>query len=138
MTAPAPKWMCVVLTLAGAYNLAWAGWAMLVPGHSFAQSGMMNPDKPLHYPQLWQGIGLFVGLFGVGYLIAARDPVRHWSVVFVGLLGKVFGPVGQAYAFATGQLSVVGLLLAIPNDLIWWVPFVLILRHAHRKNEGRT
>jgi hypothetical protein len=130
--------MTVVLALAGAYNLAWAAWAVLAPEHSFAHSGMSDPEKPLHHPQLWQGIGMLVGLFGVGYLLASRDPVRHWGLVFVGLVGKVAGPVGQAGGVLMGTARPQSLILSIPNDLIWWVPFALILRHAWRASRGRA
>ena len=134
MTPPAPKWMSVALALAGAYNLAWAAWAVLAPEHSFAHSGMSDPDKPLLYPQLWQGIGFFIGLFGVAYLLAATNPVRHWGIVAVGLLSKVTGPLGQAGGVAMGTARPQVLLLSIPNDLVWWVPFALILRHAWHAN----
>jgi small multidrug resistance pump len=44
------------------------------------------------YPDIWQCVGMIVGVYGVGYLIAAFDPLRHWPVILVGLLGKVLGP----------------------------------------------
>jgi hypothetical protein len=123
--------MSHVLTAAGVYNLAWAAWMFLLPQLSFAYSGMEDPAKPLYYPQLWQGLGGVIGLFGVGYLIAARNPVRYWPVVFVGFLSKVFGPVGTALGVLTGQANPGTLLLAVPNDLVWWVPFLPILRRAY-------
>ena len=130
--------MSVVLTLAGAYNLVWGTWTILFPAVSFSYSGMEDPAKPLTYPQLWQCIGMIVGVYGVGYVIAARDPVRHWPVVLVGFLGKFFGPIGLAFGVLKGQDRPEGLITCIPNDLIWWVPFVLILRHAYRANQGRA
>ncbi|QEG27345.1 hypothetical protein GobsT_20990 [Gemmata obscuriglobus] len=135
--ADSPKWMRGVLALAGVYNLAWGAWAVLLPERSFANSGMQRPDQPLHYPELWQCIGMIVGVYGVGYLIAASDPARHWPVVLVGFLGKFFGPVGLAYGVLTGRSSAEGLLTCVPNDLIWWAPFVLTLRHAYRSRGGR-
>lgn len=127
-----PVWMSTVLAVAGVYNLLWGAWAVLLPDPSFALSGLAVPDRPLHYPQLWQCIGMIVGVYGVGYLLAARDPVTHWPIVLVGLLGKVFGPVGYVYGVAAGQTAPAGILTIIPNDLIWWVPFALILRRAHQ------
>jgi hypothetical protein len=130
--------MTAALVLAGVYNLGWGAWAILAPVHSFAHSGMLDPDKPLYYPQLWQCIGMIVGVYGLGYILAARDPARHWPVVLVGLLGKVFGPVGLLYGVATGEGRVEGLITCIPNDLVWWVPFGLALRHAYLVNRGRA
>ncbi len=133
MSGVSPRWMSVVLGLAAAYNLAWGGWGVLAPAHSFAHSGMLDPEKPLHYPQLWQCIGMIVGVYGVGYALAARDPVRHWPVVLVGFLGKLFGPIGLLFGVLTDQSPIEGLYTCVPNDLIWWVPFALILRHAYRQ-----
>ena len=128
--------MSVVLVLAGVYNIAWGMWSILFPTMSFGLSGMQVEGKPLHYPQLWQCIGMIVGVYGVGYLLAARDPVRHWELVFVGLLGKVFGPVGLAAGVLQNEIPPAAVLTIIPNDLIWWVPFGLILRHAYRANRA--
>lgn len=91
MPNSSPRWMFVVLVFAGVYNLAWGAWVVLFPTLSFSYSGMLNPDKPLHYPQLWQCIGMIIGVYGVAYILAARDPVRHWPVVLAGCMGKFFG-----------------------------------------------
>jgi hypothetical protein len=133
-----PRGTSTVLVLAGVYNLAWGAWVILMPELSFSYSGMEQADKPLHYPQLWQCIGMIVGVYGVAYVLAARDPVRHWPVVLVGFLGKSLGPIGLAVNVATGRMPADGLLTCIPNDLIWWAPFLLILRHAYRMTHGRS
>ncbi len=129
--------MSLVLLCAAAYNVAWGTWVILFPTLSFAYSGMLVADKPLHYPQLWQCIGMIVGVYGIAYALAARDPARHWPIVLVGLLGKIFGPIGLAFGVLTGESPPSGLITIIPNDLIWWVPFTLILWHAYRVNGAR-
>jgi hypothetical protein len=128
--------MTTALFLAGVYNLSWGAWTVLFPTLSFAYSGLQLPDRPLLYPNLWQGIGMIVGVYGIGYLIASRDPVRHWPVVFVGFLGKLFGPIGLAIGLITGETRPSALYTTFPNDLIWWVPFLLILHHAYRAERG--
>ncbi|MCE9564838.1 MAG: alkyl hydroperoxide reductase [Planctomycetes bacterium] len=128
--------MTVVMVLAGVYNLAWGTWTVLFPTMSFAFSGMEFPDKPMHYPQLWQGIGMIVGVYGIAYLLAARDPVKHWEIVFVGFLGKFFGPIGLVMGLFTGETQVAALATTVPNDLIWWVPFLLILHRAYQANRS--
>jgi hypothetical protein len=87
---------------------------------------------PPNYPELWQCIGMIVGVYGIGYLIAARDPVRHWPIVLVGLLGKIFGPIGFAWAWWRGTLPLAAGWVNVTNDLIWWWPFAAILAHAVR------
>ncbi len=122
------------LIAAGVYNLLWGGWVILFPGMLFDFAGMAQPN----YPQLWQCIGMIVGVYGIGYLCAARDPMRHWPIVLVGLLGKVFGPIGFAQALWTGALPVAFGITILSNDLLWWVPFALILRHAWLGRERGT
>jgi hypothetical protein len=104
--------------------------------HVIQLLGYRGEREALHYPQLWQGIGMIVGVYGIGYALAARDPVRLWPLVLVGLLGKVFGPVGLVYGVITNQMSIAALITMIPNDLIWWVPFGLILRRAYWESKA--
>lgn len=129
----APRtWMKLTLGIAGIYNLVWGSVAVLLPEQMLSAFGV----SPLpRYPQFWQCIGMIVGVYGVGYLIASRDPHRHWPIVLVGLLGKVFGPIGFLVSESNGSLpGSLGLML-IANDLVWWLPFALILfsaaRHHH-------
>ena len=123
-----------VLLAAGLYNILWGAFAVLFPGAIFSWLDMPPPN----YPQFWQCIGMIVGVYGIGYAIAAFDPVRHWPIVLVGFLGKVMGPLGMVQALWTGQLPWGFALNCVTNDLIWWVPFALILKHAwvQYQNEG--
>jgi hypothetical protein len=117
MQPATPTWMSRVLVAAGIYNIVWGAYAVLFPLHIFALFGM----DPPRYPELWQCIGMIVGVYGVGYLAAATDPMRHWPVVLVGFLGKVFGPIGFLQAAITGAMPWSFGINIIFNDLIWWV-----------------
>jgi peroxiredoxin len=75
---------------------------------------------------------MIVGVYGVGYLIAAGDHRRHWPIVLVGLLGKILGPIGFAWSLADGSFPPSLGLTILTNDLIWWVPFAMILWDAAR------
>lgn len=124
--------MGAVLLVAGAYNLAFGLWAVLFPSHAFALAGMPAPN----YPELWQCIGMIVGVYGIGYAIASRDPLTHWPIVLVGLLGKIFGPIGFAMALAKGTLPLRFGLVIVTNDLVWWIPFAWILLAARNARRG--
>jgi small multidrug resistance pump len=88
---------------------------------------------PVHsLPELWQCIGMIVGVYGVGYWIAARDPFTHWPIIVVGLLGKILGPVGYVNSLLKGSFTWKAGLMNVTNDLIWWAPFTLILLGAWR------
>jgi hypothetical protein len=126
MTTPAPRWMRHVLIAAAAYNVLWGAFVVSFPAAIFRWLDMPLPN----YPQLWQCIGMIVGVYGIGYAIAASDPARHWPIVLVGFLGKVLGPLGMAQALWTGALPWGFALNCVTNDLIWWTPFALILKYA--------
>ena len=87
-----------MLIAAGIYNLCFGLFAILLPNSMFELIAM----EPPKYPELWQCIGMIVGVYGVGYIIAAFDPARHWPIVLVGFLGKIFGPIGMAVAVVLG------------------------------------
>ena len=130
---PNPVWMKWMLAAAGIYNLAFGVFAIVFPTAMFAMIGMEQP----RYPELWQCIGMVVGVYGVGYIIAAFDPARHWPIVLVGFLGKVFGPIGMVWAIARGTLPLSFGVANVTNDLIWLIPFALVLLHARAVNQNR-
>ena len=118
-----PRWMQHILVVAAIYNIAWGMFVVLWPSAPFQWAGMELPN----YLSLWQCIGMIVGVYGIGYAIAASDPIRHWPIVLVGLLGKVFGPIGFLWSAVQGELPWIAGLTILTNDLIWWIPFSLIL-----------
>jgi hypothetical protein len=119
-----------VLLAAAIYNLTFGGLVVLFPSLIFRWLGMQQPN----YPELWQCLGMVVGVYGVGYAIAAFDPMRHWPIVLVGFLGKLFGPIGLLQAATQGRLPWRFGLLNVTNDLIWLVPFAVILLRVYRAN----
>ena len=132
-TAPAvTPWHRFALRSAAVYNLVWGAVAIIWPLSLFRWIGA---DPLPNYPELWQCIGMIVGVYGIGYWIAASDPVRHWPIVLVGLLGKIFGPIGFAHAMLNDRFPVAMAVTIVTNDLIWWIPFLLILRHAKIQNQ---
>jgi hypothetical protein len=131
MKRPFP-WAFHCLVLAGLYNLAWGAWVVLFPASLFAWLQAPQPN----YLELWQCIGMIVGVYGIGYLIAATAPHRHWPIVLVGFLGKVFGPIGFAFALFRGTFPASFFWVIVFNDLVWLIPFGLILRQAARNKEG--
>lgn len=130
-TPPVPAWIFWVLMIAGIYNLAWGTFVILFPALPFEWLGITAPN----YLSLVQCIGMIVGVYGIGYAIAAYDPARHWPIVLVGLLGKIFGPIGFLYTAIRGELPWAAGLTILTNDLSWWIPFIAILLYAIREND---
>jgi len=90
------KW----LVAAGIYNVLWGSLVVFAPNLFFRLGGLELP----YYKMIWQSVGMIVGVYGVGYLIAAQNPEKHWVIVLVGLLGKIFGVTGFIYYYITGIL----------------------------------
>jgi hypothetical protein len=113
---------------AAVYNIIWGAWVVLAPDHLFTLVGM----DPLTAPGrgIWQCLGMVIGVYGIGYLCASSDPIRHWPIVLVGLLGKIFGPIGFLWTASRGEIPWAFGVTILPNDLLWWAPFALTLRAA--------
>ena len=118
----------VSLKIAGFYNLVFGICVILFPGLLFDLCNITQP----RYPEIWQCVGMIVGVYGIGYLIAAQNPHRHWPIILVGLLGKIFGPIGFLYSAVNGVLPWSFGILIFFNDLIWWFPFGKILAETFR------
>ena len=125
--------MKTTLKLAAIYNLLWGAWVVLFPFHFFDLVGMQHPSQPM----IWQGVGMIVGVYGIGYWLASYNPLKHWPIVFVGLLGKVFGPIGFIGNYLEGKVPFCFFYTLITNDFAWWIPFGYILYNVHKKTQWK-
>ncbi len=146
-TAATPRWMRSWLIGAGVYNLLWGAVVVLAPAWTLAKLGVLptiGEPTPVEASLLgataniWACVGMIVGVYGVGYLAAARDPLRHWPIVLVGLLGKIFGPIGFLLAATRGDLPWSMGWTLLTNDLLWWIPFGVILMRAARVHRSQA
>jgi hypothetical protein len=119
-----------VLKLAAIYNILWGSWVILFPNAMF---NILNME-PNSYPEIWQCVGMIVGVYGIGYWIAASDPDRHFPIVVVGLLGKVLGPIGFMQALITNRFPLAFGIIIIFNDIIWWPSFFNILKKKYKRD----
>lgn len=123
------QWMKTVMRFAAVYNLIWGAWVVLFPLSFFNLTGMAEPVHPM----IWQGMGMVIGVYGLGYWWAAHDPIKHWPIIAVGFLGKIFGPLGFAINYLSGAVPASFGYTLITNDFIWWLPFILILNEARKR-----
>jgi len=117
------KWMQITLITAGLYNILWGCWVVFFPKEIF----ILTKTKLPLYLEIWQCVGMIVAVYGVGYLVAAKSPLKHWPIILVGLLGKILGPIGFFQALYNGVFPLEFGINIIFNDLIWWIPFSIIL-----------
>lgn len=123
------NWMSNVLIAAGVYNLLFGIIAVFFPSLTFTLLGL---KQPLYVP-IWQSLGMIVGVYGIGFLIASLKPIRHWVIVLVGFLGKVFGIIGFGYSVLQYDLPLSFGYIILFNDVIWIIPFYFILKEAYKK-----
>ena len=115
------------LVAAGIYNLVWGGFVILWPKGLVDLAGLEMTAPGL---AIWQCLGMVIGVYGIGYLAASLDPVRHWPITLVGLLGKIFGPIGFVWTASRGEIPWSFGWTILTNDLLWWIPFFMILKAA--------
>jgi small multidrug resistance pump len=131
------RWPRIALLVAAGQCLIWGVFIILLPERSSLVYGFAKPPEELF---LWQGTGLVILLYGIGYVLASTDPNQHWGIVLVGLLAKVLGPVGMAWSVWHGAVPARVLLLIPIHDILWWIPFAVIVRRgiSTRVRDSRT
>src|SRR6476469_4278682 len=105
---------------AAVYNLLWGAVATLFPLVFYRIGGL---DQHLPTP-LFQSIGMMVGVYAYGYYILAIDPIRYCGLVWVGLAGKLFGPIGFLFSAWQGTLPWSFGWINLTNDVIWLPAFI--------------
>ncbi len=112
------------------YNAAWGTLVGLKPtllldwmGMTAAQQASAGPLPAI----LSACIGMFVGVYAIGYACVALDPKRFWPFALLGLCGKILGPAGAVLHIALGHLPLSSLWVNVFNDFVWWPAFFGLL-----------
>ena len=112
---------------AAAYNLLWGALVLLYPRLLLDAAAISDP-RAVPFSQV---IGMMVGVYAFGYYLLARAPQRYAGLIWIGLAGKTFGPIGFVYSAATGGLPWTFVWVCLFNDVIWWPAFwTFALTHA--------
>jgi len=109
---------------AAIYNLIWGCLNIFAPKLYFDWLGMTPPADA----SIWQVVGMFVFVYAPAYWWAGRYPDRHYHIILIGLIGKLFGPIGFIWSVTTGQLPLSFGWVILTNDLIWLPAFFLYFR----------
>ena len=123
---PRRRFHRIIFCAAGIYNIVWGLYAVYDPQSLFRFAGL----PPLNHSQIFQCLGMVVGLYGIVYLEIARLPERGWLLAAVGLAGKILGPIGLAISIWNHTWPRSTIILCLTNDLIWWIPFSIYLYDA--------
>ena len=105
---------------AAIYNLGWGLVVAFFPNLLFEILKMPASN----YPSLMGAIGMMVGVYAIGYALIWKDPERFGPLVYVGLAGKVLGPLGFLAAAIQGQLPWRFGWINVFNDVVWLPAFI--------------
>lgn len=132
----APAWARVVLRWAGVYNVAVAAGAAVMAEWLDARLGAAHAPSPL-MREGWHAIAVWLAVMGLGFLLAARDPYRHWAVVLLGLLGKAGVGGWVAWDILHGRAPAVLWWWVAVDAVVWAVPLLAILQGAYEASVTR-
>lgn len=121
-----------VLIAAALYHIGFAIWVNCWPHLWFDWLGLDRPNHVL----LWQGVGMVIGVLGISFLIASKNPIHHWFAVLVGFLKFTAGIVGFGVEIYQNQIPLSAIWMLGVDDLIWWLPFGGILWACIRAHTG--
>ncbi len=125
MSTAAP-WQRRIIAIAAVYNIIWGSIVIAFPELLWNLVGAPVPEPVA----LWRGLGAIIGAFGLGFLIAATDPYRHWLLIAVAAVAKSAGTIGFFWAASQGDLPWSFGWLVLVDDFAWIIPFGLIVRDA--------
>lgn len=97
--------------VAGLFNILGGTVGLLDPAMPWTDHGLPAPSHDFAMRLLFAT----VLLFGFGYLMVWRRPLRHRGIVVLGLGTKILGGVFTWWAIADGQL---------PRET-WWQPLIV-------------
>lgn len=127
MSPRCPKWIPLILVCAGLYNLIVGLSLIITPNLAFNLFELTPP----RYPAYFQTLGAILAVLALGYLLAATDPTKHWSLILIGLLTKLIAPLFIiAAAIVNHDFPHQLAYTTIPNDILWWIPLAAALYGA--------
>ena len=127
-----PCWMRKVLLAAAIYHIGFAIWANCWPHLWFDLLGIARPNHVL----LWRGVGMIIGVMGLGFLLAAKNPIHHWLPVLIGFAKFTFGIAGFGMEIYQKEIPLHSIWIMAVDDLVWWLPFAAILWATLRAHSG--
>lgn len=125
---PLLPWMRGLLRFVAVYNVL-AGLTMLIGYHEmYKVIDIAKPELVLPI----QLVGMLVGLFGVGYWRVVTRPIENRDLMLLGFLSKALGSILGVTYVVNGTLPPVFLVVLFMADIVYLVPFWLIIRRLYR------
>ncbi len=117
-----------ILYSAGSYHVIWSVLVIAFPELYF---NFTHTAIPSHL-EMWWMIAIYTGILGIGYILAASNPLRHWRIIAMGFSLKLIVVLLFIYSvFHHTENSIIYKMLFI-NHLIWLPLFGWILYNAYQ------
>ncbi|HQV78669.1 MAG TPA: SelL-related redox protein [Chitinophagales bacterium] len=120
-------WFKSALFIAGIYHILWGISVLFFPCFWFDLCSLSHPN----YIHLWQLIGGYEIIFGIGFLMIAPNPLRHWRLLLLSFIAKLAIVVGFTYFYHLGEEPFIVFNMILTNHLLWLIPFGIILYNAY-------
>ena len=133
IVSPRP-WMQYILIAAGVYNILWGAIAFFMPSYYLEHLNLSFPNA--HWTI--KAIGVMEILFGIAYIIANRKPFKHWLIIFIGFSVKIMASMFYFYYVYVGVLPKHLTSMILANDVVWLIPFGIILYFAFEHHQSTT
>ena len=128
-----PAWMGVVLAMAGLYCTLFAGWVLMWPLEAYTWLEIPGPCHAV----LMRVIGGFYLVFGLSFFLAARDPIQHWRIVLLCTVKILLVLLAALLVWWRDILPMKSIVFLLVDDVVWLVPFLMILWAAVQAKTGR-
>ena len=123
------EWVDITLRFAGIVNVVWGLIFALFTNPLFRWAQL--PEPAFLFP--WQLIGITAIIFGLGYYIASFSIAKNALIVMIGFALKVAGTLAVWKSVFVQDFSLPLALYFSAKDLLWLVPFALVIYHIFKK-----
>jgi hypothetical protein len=125
--------MRILFLIAAAWNLAGSIPGLADPGGMFAREFGRELTDPVMVA-VYRGAWGTSFLYAAGFLLVARNPVRHVGIVLMGGLGKALFTLNLAWMYFNGWTSAFSLVV-IFGDIVFVALFIAYLARLKRAGE---
>ena len=123
------EWVDITLRFAGIVNVVWGLIFALFTNPLFLWAQL--PPPTFLFP--WQLIGISAIIVGIGYYIASFNVSKNALIIIVGFAIKVVSTIAVWKSVFVQKFSLSLALYFSAKDLLWIVPFALVIFHIFRK-----
>lgn len=108
-------------------------WSLLVIGFpSILKAVIVEPgNTPLIF---WDFMSLITLVLGIGLMIAATNPYRHWTIILLVTLFHLAMIAGFIFGYEVGFFNMQFMRLLFMNHIIWLVPNFVVLYIVYKRN----